>query len=83
MTGEADCRKCMYYRSIDDLLETSPVLAEQLLSLERVTGAEILGYCTRREKPVYYYTGKCRFFRARIVKVRPLSEFFGEVMASG
>ena len=73
---DADCRKCMYYRSMDELLETSPVLAEQLLSLERVTGKEVVGWCTKRKAPVWYYVGKCRFFRPRESRARPLSEFF-------
>ncbi len=72
---KADCRRCLFFRTIDELLSVNPTLAEELL-IKKEKGDDIKGWCVKRKRPIYYFEGYCRFFRPIIVKSKKLTEFF-------
>ena len=57
--AEADCRKCIHFVRVEDMPEG---LRHDLTVRLAREGKELLGYCKKQNKPVTYYTGKCRFF---------------------
>ena len=40
-------------------------------------GQKPLGYCNRYERPITYYTGRCKGYKPRQVENKRLTEFIG------
>ena len=65
MSGLADCRRCWWFCSLSDLEYQSVdwrKVEEAYVRAHR-EGREVLGWCLKRDAPVFYYTGRCRHFR--------------------
>ncbi|WFO75586.1 hypothetical protein J4526_01480 [Desulfurococcaceae archaeon MEX13E-LK6-19] len=65
-----DCRKCRFFRSIEELPE--PVLINAWAWIEENRpGSRLLGYCTRYDRPVTHYRGRCYGFKPREEQWKP------------
>lgn len=72
MTRYADCRRCIYFISYDELDENMKSRAKDGA---RQRGGIPLGWCSRYNRVVTYYTGGCRGYKAKIAMIRKLSEW--------
>ncbi len=70
-----DCRKCKFFKPVEELSEQELHDAWVWIAKNR-PGEELLGYCTKFDRPVTYFTGKCYGFERKEVKVKKLDIFF-------
>jgi len=78
----ADCRKCVYFIPksvleadegwylrepwIDMSKDEFKGMLEEI-AVREAKGERHLGLCRKRRKPVYYYEGRCRYFKPKKV----------------
>jgi len=62
----ADCRRCRFFIPLGRMDHDSIVRAEKWLQWMQKNGKrqghKILGWCSRYERPVTYYVGRCTGF---------------------
>ena len=72
----ADCRRCIHFIPVDAL---DPGTLEKALVwvAKHRPGAELKGWCRYYERPITYFTGRCRAFRAKQSRpVKTIDQFF-------
>lgn len=76
-----DCRKCRFFiplRILEKYAATSPDewgRALEVVEIMRAEGQTVMGWCRKRDGPVKYYTGRCRFYEPLMINQRRLTEF--------
>ena len=64
MPDIVDCRRCRFFVSKKDM---DDAFLEAVLGYARRHGVRepVLGWCEKRQAPVTYYRGRCRFYEPR------------------
>jgi len=71
---KADCRKCVYFRPVDELSYESRIVLERWVERNR-PNEPLLGFCRRFRRPVTYFVGECHGYRPRELKQLRLDDY--------
>ncbi len=82
MAKRADCRKCVYFKPLEEMDWSEK--EEALAWIERHRpGRPLLGYCMTYYRPVTHYTGSCYRYKPKKTNSKPskpITAFFEDEM---
>ncbi len=74
----ANCKKCIYFVPIEEIDNLHPMEKEKFEELREKwlkKRGEPVGFCTARQKPVYYVEGPCKYYVRKQPETHTLEEY--------
>ena len=69
-----DCRECRFFKHVNEMSEEEYEEASYWVARNR-PGEIVRGYCTKYDRPVTRYRGRCSGFSRREIIVHRLDEY--------